>query len=164
MNSQHPRRNHLLGNVTFWCLKVLDVLSRFRPVRFSNSNGENLKGSGPTRPHLILLLNVQLGQACNTSNGTGYSYTQPSESEDYGLRDSADSGYSLTEAEFEADILLDQAEIEASRVQYPPQPEVEFVVLAAEEDDMLDYGICGRCGARRNHADDLKLGEEEEYL
>ncbi|KAF2563041.1 hypothetical protein F2Q70_00018224 [Brassica cretica] len=55
-----------------------------------------------------------------------YSYTQPSESEDYGLGDSADSGYSLTEAEFEADILLDQAEIEASRVQYPPQPEVEF--------------------------------------
>ncbi|KAG2244897.1 hypothetical protein Bca52824_093272 [Brassica carinata] len=38
------------------------------------------------------------------------------------------------------------------------------VVLAAEEDDMLDYGICGRCGARRNHVDDLKLGEEEEYL
>ncbi|CAN6936598.1 unnamed protein product [Brassica oleracea] len=58
--------------------------------------------------------------------GLDYSYMQPSASEDYGLGDSADSGYSQTDAEFEAAILMDQAEIEASRVQYPPQPEVEF--------------------------------------
>ncbi|XP_048603175.1 uncharacterized protein At4g04775-like [Brassica napus] len=53
-----------------------------------------------------------------------YSYTQPSESEEYG-ENSADSGYSQAEA----DILLDQAEISynnAERLQYPPQPEVEF--------------------------------------
>ncbi|XP_013632472.1 PREDICTED: glutathione S-transferase T2-like [Brassica oleracea var. oleracea] len=53
-----------------------------------------------------------------------YSYTQPSESEQYGLG-SADSGYSQTEA----DILLYQAEISynnAQRLQYPPQPEVKF--------------------------------------
>ena len=54
--------------------------------------------------------------------GLDYSYTQPSESEDYGLGGSADSGNSSTEI----NILLDQAEIEAVRVQYPPQPEVEF--------------------------------------
>ncbi|KAF3569509.1 hypothetical protein DY000_02014733 [Brassica cretica] len=53
--------------------------------------------------------------------GLDYSYTQPSESEEYG-ENSADSGYSQTEA----DILLDQAEIDAARRQYPPQPEVEF--------------------------------------
>ena len=58
--------------------------------------------------------------------GLDYSYTQPSASEDYGLGDSADSGYSQTDAKFEAAILMDQAEIEASRVHYPPQPEVEF--------------------------------------
>ena len=51
-----------------------------------------------------------------------YSYTQPSDSEEYGLGISADSGNSSTEI----NILLDQAEIEAVRVQYPPQPEVEF--------------------------------------
>ena len=50
-----------------------------------------------------------------------YSYTPPSESEDYG-ENSADSGYSETEF----DIMLDQAEIDAARVVYPPQPEVEF--------------------------------------
>uniref|UniRef100_A0A0D3DLX9 Zinc finger GRF-type domain-containing protein n=1 Tax=Brassica oleracea var. oleracea TaxID=109376 RepID=A0A0D3DLX9_BRAOL len=54
--------------------------------------------------------------------GLDYSYTQPSDSEDYGLGNSADSGNSSTEM----NILLDQAEIEAARVQYPPQPEVEF--------------------------------------
>ncbi|XP_018465706.1 uncharacterized protein At4g04775-like [Raphanus sativus] len=52
-----------------------------------------------------------------------YSYTQPSWSEDYYDNDTdADSGYNQTEA----DILLDQAEIDATRRQYPPQPEVEF--------------------------------------
>ncbi|KAG2323654.1 hypothetical protein Bca52824_016867 [Brassica carinata] len=45
----------------------------------------------------------------------------PSESEEYG-ENSADSGYSQTEA----DILLDQAKIVSGRLQYPPQPEVEF--------------------------------------
>ncbi|KAF3529936.1 hypothetical protein DY000_02042712 [Brassica cretica] len=54
--------------------------------------------------------------------GLDYSYTQPSDSEEYGLGISADSGNSSTEI----NILLDQAEIEAVRVQYPPQPEVEF--------------------------------------
>ncbi|KAG2322433.1 hypothetical protein Bca52824_015646 [Brassica carinata] len=54
--------------------------------------------------------------------GLDYSYTQPSDSEDYGLRNSADSGNSSTEM----NIMLDQAEIEAARHQYPPQPEVEF--------------------------------------
>ncbi|XP_013601527.1 PREDICTED: uncharacterized protein At4g04775-like [Brassica oleracea var. oleracea] len=53
--------------------------------------------------------------------GLDYSYTQPSLSEEYG-DNSADSGYS----QMEADILLDQTEIEAARRQYPPQPEVEF--------------------------------------
>ena len=53
--------------------------------------------------------------------GLDYSYTQPSLSEEYG-DNSADSGYS----QMEADILLDQTEIEPSRRQYPPQPEVEF--------------------------------------
>ncbi|CAN7041260.1 unnamed protein product [Brassica oleracea var. botrytis] len=28
------------------------MYSQFRPVRFSNSNSENLKGSGPTRDHI----------------------------------------------------------------------------------------------------------------
>ncbi|CAN6974870.1 unnamed protein product [Brassica rapa subsp. trilocularis] len=50
--------------------------------------------------------------------GLDYSYTQPSKSEDYG-ENSADSGYSETEF----DIMLDQAEIDAARVVYPPQPE-----------------------------------------
>ncbi|CDY53225.1 BnaAnng25380D [Brassica napus] len=50
--------------------------------------------------------------------GLDYSYTQPSESEDYG-ENSAASGYSETEF----DIMLDQAEIDAARVVYPPQPE-----------------------------------------
>ena len=54
--------------------------------------------------------------------GLDYSYTQPSDSEDYGLRNSADTGNSSTEM----NIMLDQAEIEAARNQYPPQPEVEF--------------------------------------
>ncbi|KAL0713017.1 hypothetical protein Bca4012_019995 [Brassica carinata] len=57
-----------------------------------------------------------------------YSYTQPSDSEDYGLGGSVDGEYKTSEAEFEAAIQMDQAEIEASRVQYPPQPEVEFGV------------------------------------
>jgi len=43
--------------------------------------------------------------------GLDYSYTQPSDSEDYGLGNSADSGNSSTEM----NILLDQAEIEAAR-------------------------------------------------
>ena len=47
---------------------------------------------------------------------------QPSDSEDYGLGNTAGSGHSSTEM----NILLDQAEIEATRVQYPPQLEVEF--------------------------------------
>ncbi|KAG2268863.1 hypothetical protein Bca52824_063418 [Brassica carinata] len=54
--------------------------------------------------------------------GLDYSYTQPSDSEDYGLRNSADSGNSSTEM----NIMLDQAEIEAAQNQYPLQPEVEF--------------------------------------
>ncbi|KAF3500865.1 hypothetical protein F2Q69_00044909 [Brassica cretica] len=54
--------------------------------------------------------------------GLDYSYTQPSESEDYGLGGSTDSGNSSTEMY----IQLDQAQIEAARHQYPPQPEVEF--------------------------------------
>lgn len=53
--------------------------------------------------------------------GLDYSYTQPSKSEDYG-ENSADSGYSETEF----DIMLDQAEIDAAQVVYPPQPEVEY--------------------------------------
>ncbi|KAG2265773.1 hypothetical protein Bca52824_072852 [Brassica carinata] len=53
--------------------------------------------------------------------GLDYSYTQPSLSEEYG-DNSANSGYS----QMEADILLDQTEIEAARRQYPQQPEVEF--------------------------------------
>ncbi|KAG2310612.1 hypothetical protein Bca52824_022169 [Brassica carinata] len=68
-------------------------------------------------------------EAVTEDMGLDYSYTQPSESEDYGLGDSAESGFSQTEA----DILLDQAEIDAARLQYPPprlhyppQPEVEF--------------------------------------
>ncbi|KAF3576281.1 hypothetical protein DY000_02028647 [Brassica cretica] len=56
--------------------------------------------------------------------GHDYSYSQPSESEDYG-GNSVDSGYSETE-----DLIRrDQAEISynaRARVQYPPQPEVEF--------------------------------------
>ncbi|KAG2246804.1 hypothetical protein Bca52824_086432 [Brassica carinata] len=54
--------------------------------------------------------------------GLDYSYTQPSDSEDYGLRNSADSGNSSTEM----NIMLDQAEIEAVQNQYTLQPEVEF--------------------------------------
>ncbi|KAF3599797.1 hypothetical protein F2Q69_00037056 [Brassica cretica] len=56
--------------------------------------------------------------------GHDYSYSQPSESEDYG-GNSVDSGYSETE-----DLIRrDQAEISYNArapVQYPPQPEVEF--------------------------------------
>ena len=55
--------------------------------------------------------------------GLDYSYTQPSDSEEYG-GNTADSGYSETE-----DLIRqDQAEIDTQRapVQYPPQPEVEF--------------------------------------
>ncbi|CAG7864116.1 unnamed protein product [Brassica rapa] len=53
--------------------------------------------------------------------GLDYSYTQPSKSEDYG-ENSADSGYSETEF----DIMLDQAEIDAAQVVYPPQPETSY--------------------------------------
>ena len=55
--------------------------------------------------------------------GLDYSYSQPSESEDYG-GNSVDSGFSETE-----DLIRrDQAEISynaRSPVQYPPQPEVD---------------------------------------
>ena len=54
--------------------------------------------------------------------GLDYSYTQPSQSDDYGLGNTTESDHCSTEM----NIMLDQAEIEASRVQYPPQPEVEF--------------------------------------
>ncbi|CAN7075473.1 unnamed protein product, partial [Brassica oleracea var. botrytis] len=55
------------------------------------------------------------------SMGLDYSYTQPSDSEEYG-GNTADSGYIETE-----DLIRqDQAEIDTQRapVQYPPQPEV----------------------------------------
>lgn len=52
--------------------------------------------------------------------GLDYSYTQPSQSEEHFCL-----SYS-TDSSVEMNIRLDQAEIEASRVQYPPQPEVEF--------------------------------------
>ncbi|KAJ0255587.1 hypothetical protein HA466_0103120 [Hirschfeldia incana] len=77
-----------------------------------------------------------------------YSYTQPSQSESYGLRDKDDNGHSSTEfnimldqaeieaarTQFNAGLSRDrsQAEIEAARVQYPPQPEVDHV--ASESD------------------------------
>ncbi|KAL0846147.1 hypothetical protein Bca101_019393 [Brassica carinata] len=54
--------------------------------------------------------------------GLDYSYTQPTSSEGYGDNSGDSGGYNTTEH----DILLDQAEIEAARRQYPPQPEVEF--------------------------------------
>ena len=54
--------------------------------------------------------------------GLDYSYRQPSQSDDYGLGNTTESDHCSTEM----NIMLDQAEIEASRVQYPPQPEVEF--------------------------------------
>ncbi|KAL0731122.1 hypothetical protein Bca4012_027216 [Brassica carinata] len=54
--------------------------------------------------------------------GQDYSYTQPSESADYGLGDSDDSGYSTTEHA----IMMDQAELQATSIVYPPQPEVDF--------------------------------------
>ena len=54
--------------------------------------------------------------------GLDYSYSQPSMSEDYYGDYSAASGHSQTEA----NIQLDQAEIDAARCHYPPQPEVEF--------------------------------------
>ncbi|KAJ4876458.1 Uncharacterized protein Rs2_41476 [Raphanus sativus] len=53
--------------------------------------------------------------------GVDYSYSQPSQDDSYG-HDSGDSGCS----EIEAAIQMDQAEIDAARRQYPPQPEVEF--------------------------------------
>ncbi|KAJ4915393.1 Uncharacterized protein Rs2_00943 [Raphanus sativus] len=58
--------------------------------------------------------------------GQDYSYTQPSESADYGLGNSVDSVFSETK-----DLIhRDQAEISANNAraaaQYPPQPEVEF--------------------------------------
>ncbi|KAF2576444.1 hypothetical protein F2Q70_00005418 [Brassica cretica] len=56
--------------------------------------------------------------------GHDYSYSQPSESEEFG-GDTVDSGYSETE-----DLIRrDQAELSYNHgepVQYPPQPEVEF--------------------------------------
>ncbi|KAG2311349.1 hypothetical protein Bca52824_022906 [Brassica carinata] len=56
--------------------------------------------------------------------GLDYSYSQPSESEEYG-GNTVDSGYSETD-----DLIrMDQAEISYNRpqlLQYPPQPEVEF--------------------------------------
>nr|VDC96104.1 unnamed protein product [Brassica rapa] len=57
--------------------------------------------------------------------GLDYSYSQPSESEDYGGHDSSDT----EDREFEDLIRRDQADLNynyASTVQYPPQPEVEF--------------------------------------
>ncbi|KAF2583596.1 hypothetical protein F2Q70_00009977 [Brassica cretica] len=59
--------------------------------------------------------------------GQDYSYTQPSESEHYG-------GYSLDSGHSKTDDLIrrDQVEISnnaRSRVEYPPQPEVEFGFL-----------------------------------
>ncbi|KAG5412354.1 hypothetical protein IGI04_008673 [Brassica rapa subsp. trilocularis] len=72
---------------------------------------------------MTLLLHPLFPEASSSpSMGLDYSYTQPSESEDYGLGGSADSGNSSTEMY----IQLDQAQIEAARHQYPPQPEVEF--------------------------------------
>lgn len=56
--------------------------------------------------------------------GRRYSYSQPSDSEEYG-EEIADSGYSSTEEL----IRLDQAELSFNYgvpAQYPPQPEVEF--------------------------------------
>ncbi|XP_013600898.1 PREDICTED: uncharacterized protein LOC106308295 isoform X1 [Brassica oleracea var. oleracea] len=70
--------------------------------------------------HLLSSLSADLKKV-KEDMGLDYSYTQPSLSEEYG-DNSADSGYS----QMEADILLDQTEIEAARRQYPPQPEVEF--------------------------------------
>ena len=57
--------------------------------------------------------------------GLDYSYSQPSESEDYGGNDSSDT----EDREVEDLIRRDQAELtynSAATVQYPPQPEVEF--------------------------------------
>ena len=54
-----------------------------------------------------------------------YSYSQPSESEDYGGNDSSHT----EDREVEDLIRRDQAELNynyAATVQYPPQPEVEF--------------------------------------
>ncbi|KAG2303697.1 hypothetical protein Bca52824_032348 [Brassica carinata] len=56
--------------------------------------------------------------------GLDYSYTQPSQSDDYGVN-SDDSGYSETEEL----IRRDQAELSnkyPEPIHYPPQPEVEF--------------------------------------
>ncbi|KAL0702652.1 hypothetical protein Bca4012_058774 [Brassica carinata] len=57
--------------------------------------------------------------------GLDYSYTQPSESEDFGGNYSSDT----EDREVEDLIRRDQAEVNynyAATVQYPPQPEVEF--------------------------------------
>nr|VDD03473.1 unnamed protein product [Brassica rapa] len=57
--------------------------------------------------------------------GLDYSYSQPSESEDYGGHDSSGT----EDREVEDLIRRDQADLNynyASTVQYPPQPEVEF--------------------------------------
>nr|VDD63253.1 unnamed protein product [Brassica oleracea] len=57
--------------------------------------------------------------------GLDYSYSQPSESEDYGGNDSSHT----EDREVEDLIRRDQAELNyiyAATVQYPPQPEVEF--------------------------------------
>nr|VDC95761.1 unnamed protein product [Brassica oleracea] len=57
--------------------------------------------------------------------GLDYSYSQPSESEDYGGNDSSHT----EDREVEDLIRRDQAELNynyTATVQYPPQPEVEF--------------------------------------
>ncbi|KAF3606011.1 hypothetical protein DY000_02045971 [Brassica cretica] len=70
----------------------------------------------------LLVKKEPLSESEEVVMGLDYSYTQPSDSEDYGLWNSADSGNSSTEM----NIMLDQAEIEAAQNQYPLQPEVEF--------------------------------------
>ncbi|KAL0701542.1 hypothetical protein Bca4012_017050 [Brassica carinata] len=73
-------------------------------------------------PPPVSLEGDRSGDKVTDHMGLDYSYTQPTSSEGYGDNSGDSGGYNTTEH----DILLDQAEIEAARRQYPPQPEVEF--------------------------------------
>ncbi|KAF3555465.1 hypothetical protein F2Q69_00010269 [Brassica cretica] len=104
-----------------------DLVRRFHPAQRLTADFIPIKAY-PTKSSR-LFRRVETDQ--NSSADSNKSYSQPSESEDYG-GDTVDSGYSETD-----DLIRqDQAELSynvAEPVQYHPQPEVEFWIPA----DML---------------------------
>ncbi|KAG2307207.1 hypothetical protein Bca52824_026955 [Brassica carinata] len=96
----------------FYCADSTSICSLIRRLSADSNLNELVIGYEEEEEEQILNM------------GHDYSYSQPSESEEYGGY-TVDSGYS----EIEDLIRQDQAEISYNNgapVQYPPQPEVEF--------------------------------------